>query len=231
MFRRVIKIALRVAFALFALLFLYLSVIFVQVWMAARRDDARAADAIVVMGAAQFDGRPSKVLQARLDHAIKLYNEGIAPTVVVTGGKMPADRFTEAETGAAYLNEHGVPESAILRENEGRTSWQSLSAVAAALKARDQSNVVLVTDPYHAARVEDIAHELKLKAATSPTQSSPISGAGEWRRFLHETVRIAGGKIFGYGRLDRHPQVENLVPGLATLVPPLRRPRFLGRVV
>lgn len=225
MIRRILKITLRVALALFAVVFIYLSVIFVQVWMAARRDDARTADAIVVMGAAQFDGRPSKILQARLDHALDLYNRGIAKTVVVTGGKLPADRFTEAESGAAYLAQKGVPESAILRENEGRTSWQSLSAVANSLKAREQGDVVLVTDPYHSARVEDIAHELDLRAATSPTKTSPIKGAGEWRRFFTETVRIAAGKIFGYGRLDRHRQVENLVPGLATLWPPLRRPR------
>src|SRR3954468_19529307 len=104
MVRRILKLALRVGAVVFAIVFVYLSVIFVQVWMAARRDDARASDAIVVMGAAQFDGRPSKILEARLEHAIDLYKKGIAKTVVVTGGKLPADRFTEAETGAAYLN-------------------------------------------------------------------------------------------------------------------------------
>ena len=84
--------------------------------MAARRDDAKKSDAIIVLGAAQFDGRPSKILAARLDHAIDLYRRGIAPFVVVTGGNQPGDRFTEARRGAAYLHEHGVPESAILRE-------------------------------------------------------------------------------------------------------------------
>jgi uncharacterized SAM-binding protein YcdF (DUF218 family) len=222
--RRVFKILLRFALAFFAITFVYLSVVFVQVWMAARRDDARPADAIIVLGAAQFDGRASKVLAARLDHAIDLYRKGIAPIVVVTGGKQPGDRFTEASVGAAYLHDHDVPESAILRETTGRTSWQSLAAAARFLKERNLKSVVLVSDPYHSARIEDVAHDVGLKAATSPTRTSPIKGAGEWRRFFTETIRVAAGRIFGYGRLDRHRQVEKLVPGLATMLTPLRRP-------
>jgi uncharacterized SAM-binding protein YcdF (DUF218 family) len=223
--RRVLKIALRIAIALFALLLTYLSVVFVQVWLAARRDDARPADAIVVLGAAQFDGRPSKILAARLDHAVDLYRRGIAPVVVVTGGKQPADRFTEASVGASYLHDHAVPERALLRETTGRTSWQSLAAASRFLKERKLTSVVLVSDPYHSARIEDLAHDVGLKAATSPTRTSPIKGAGEWRRFVTETIRVAAGRIFGYGRLDRHRQVEKLVPGLATMCAPLRRPR------
>jgi uncharacterized SAM-binding protein YcdF (DUF218 family) len=221
--RRAFRIGLRVALAGFAIVFVYLSVVFVQVWMAARRDDARPADAIIVLGAAQFDGRPSKVLAARLDHAIDLYRRKIAPIVVVTGGKQPGDRFTEAGTGAEYLHEHGIPDSAILRETTGRSSWQSLAAAARFLKDRNLRSVVLVSDPYHSARIEDVAHDVGLKAATSPTRTSPIKGAGEWRRFLTETIRVAAGRMFGYGRLDRHRQVERLVPGLATLWIPLRR--------
>jgi hypothetical protein len=89
------------------------------------------------------------------------------------------------------------------------------------MKPRHLTDVVLVSDPYHSARIEDIAHEVGLEALTSPTRTSPIKGWGEWRRFGEETLRIAAGKIFGYGRLDRHRQVERLVPGLATLCPPL----------
>ncbi len=117
--------------------------------MAARRDDARKADAIIVLGAAEFDGRPSAILAARLDHAIDLYRRGIAPVVVVTGGKQPGDRFTEAGVGAAYLHDRRVPESAILRETTGRSSWESLAAAARFLKQRHLTNVVLVSDPYH----------------------------------------------------------------------------------
>ena len=223
--RRVLKIAVRIAIALFALFLTYLSVVFVQVWLAARRDDARPADAIVVLGAAQFDGRPSKILTARLDHAVDLYRRGIAPVVVVTGGKQAGDRFTEASVGATYLHDHAVPERALLRETTGRTSWQSLAAASRFLKERKLTSVVLVSDPYHSARIEDLAHDVGLKAATSPTRTSPIKGAGEWRRFVTETIRVAAGRIFGYGRLDRHRQVEKLVPGLATMCAPLRRPR------
>ena len=221
--RRALKILLRVTLAGFVIILGYLSVVFVQVWMAARRDDARPADAIIVLGAAQFDGRPSKVLAARLDHAIDLYRRNIAPIVVVTGGKQPGDRFTEASVGASYLHDHDVPESAILRETTGRSSWQSLEAAARFLKQRNLHSVVLVSDPYHSARIEDVAHAVGLEAATSPTRTSPIKGAGEWRRFFTETIRVAAGRIFGYGRLDRHRQVERLVPGLATMWLPLRR--------
>src|SRR5262249_51171142 len=128
--KRALKIALRVGLALFAVGFVYLSTVFVQVWLAARRDDARPADAIILLRAAQFDGRPSKVLAARLDHAVDLYRRGIAPKVVVTGGKQPGDRFTEASVGAAYLHDRDVPEDAILRETQGQSSWQSLAAAA-----------------------------------------------------------------------------------------------------
>ena len=215
---------MRIALAVFAIGFIYLSAVFVQVWAAARRDDARPADAIIVLGAAQFDGRPSRILAARLDHAIDLYRRGIAPVIVVTGGKQPGDRFTEASASATYLHDHHVPESAILRETNGRTSWQSLAAAARFLKQRHLDSVVLVSDPYHSARIEDLAHEVGLKAVTSPTRTSPIKGAGEWRRLVTETIRVAAGRIFGYDRLDRHRQVEKLVPGLATMLTPLRRP-------
>ena len=176
--RRVLKIALRVGLAVFAVVFVYCSVVFVQVVLAARRDDAKPSDAIIVLGAAQFDGRPSKILAARLDHAIDLYRRHIAPVVVVTGGKQPGDRFTEAGTAATYLHEHDVPETAILRETTGRSSWESLASAARFLKARNLTHVVLVSDPYHAARIEDIAHEVGLHAVTSPTRTSPIKGAG-----------------------------------------------------
>ncbi len=191
--RRLLKLSLRVAIALFAVSIAYLSVVFVQVWLAARRDDARPADAIIVLGAAQFDGRPSKILAARLDHAVDLYRRRIAPVVVVTGGKQPADRFTEASVGASYLHDRQVPEGAILRETTGRSSWESLAAAARFLKQRHLTSVVLVSDPYHSARIEDVAHAVGLKAATSPTRTSPIKGAGEWRRFVTETVRVAAG--------------------------------------
>ena len=128
--RRAFKIVVRVIAGLFALVFLYLSVTFVQVYHGGTARRARPSHAIIVLGAAQYDGRPSQVLAARLDHAIDLYRRGIAPSIVVTGGKQPGDRFTEAGASANYLHDHGVPDSAILRETTGRTSWESLEAAA-----------------------------------------------------------------------------------------------------
>ena len=127
------------------------------------------------------------------------------------------------------MHAHEVPESAILRETSGRSSWQSLAAAAQFLQERELTDVVLVSDPYHSARIDDIAHDVGLDAVTSPTKTSPIKGAGEWRRIFTETLRVGAGRVFGYDRLDRHPEVEKLVPGLATLCPPpLRRSRRGG---
>jgi uncharacterized SAM-binding protein YcdF (DUF218 family) len=212
-----VRLALRIVATLIVLLIIYLAVTFVQVWRAARRDSARPSEAIVVLGAAQYDGIPSPVLAARLDHAIELYREGIAPIIVVTGGRQVGDRFTEATAAATYLHEHGVPDTAILRETTGRSSWESLAASARILEARDMTHVVLVSDPYHAKRVDAIASEVGLDAVTSPTRSSPIKGGAEWRRFATETVRVAAGRIFGYRRLDKGRDVGQLVPGLAML--------------
>ena len=215
------RIVLRVALVLFLVGFVYFTVTFVQVWMAARRDDARPSQAIVVLGAAQYDGRPSEVFQARLDHAADLYADGIAPTVVVTGGKQEGDRFTEAAAGADYLNSRGVPDDAILRETTSRSSWESLAATANFLEERDITEVVLVSDPFHALRIEAIADELGLDAVTSPTRTSPISGVGEWRRFFTEALRVSVGRIVGFGRLARHgDRVGRLVPGLGILAGP-----------
>ncbi len=215
--RRLVKIGLRVCFAGVAIVFLYFSVTFVQVWMASRRDEARPSQAIIVLGAAQYNGRPSPVLAARLDHAIDLYRDDIAPVIVVTGGSAPGDEFTEAGASAEYLHEHGVSDDAILRETTGRTSWESLAAAARFLAERDTRRVVLVSDPYHSERIGAIAHEVGLAAVTSPTRTSPIKGAAALKRMLGETMRVGAGRVFGYGRLDRHREVTELVRGLATL--------------
>ena len=215
--RRVLRIVLRVGLVLFSLFFVYMSVTFVQVWMASRRDEARPSDAIIVLGAAEYDGRPSPVLAARLDHAIQLYRDDIAPVIVVTGGRQPGDRFTEAGVSADYLHKHAVPDTAILRETTGRTSWESLQAAARFLTDQNMERVVLVSDPYHSERIKAIAHEVGLDAVTSPTRTSPIKGMSAFKRLLGETVRVAAGRVFGYERLDRHRSVVELVPGLATL--------------
>ena len=189
--------------ALAALLVGYYAVTVFQVWRAARADDTRPSDAIIVLGAAQYDGRPSPVFRARLDHAVDLYEQGVAPIVVVTGGKLAGDRFTEAGAGADYLIAHGVPDADILRETTSRNSWESLRASARFLFDRDVRRVVLVSDPFHSLRIRLTAEEVGFDAVTSPTRTSPIRGASEWRRFLGEGLRVAVGRIFGFGRATR----------------------------
>ncbi|HEY7071652.1 MAG TPA: YdcF family protein [Acidimicrobiales bacterium] len=178
------------------LLLVYLLVTFVQVWMASRRDDARPADAIVVMGAAQYNCTPSPVLEERLQHALDLYQSGIANTIVVTGGKRAGDRCTEATAGADYLLANGVPDANVLRENQGANSWESLAAAARILRERDMTRAVLVTDGYHALRVEAIADELGLDAVVSPSHKG-----GSLRNYAEETAAVSVGRLIGFGRL------------------------------
>jgi uncharacterized SAM-binding protein YcdF (DUF218 family) len=195
------RIVLRIVAAVLAVVVLYFGVTFVQVWQAAKNDEARSVDAIVVFGAAQYDGRPSPVLQARLDHAADLYGRDLARYVVVTGGNQPGDRTTEAGASAAYLKRHGVPESALLREIEGRTSWQSLASAANFLKQRGQTRVLLVSDPFHNKRIASMAGELGLQAYVSPTRTSPIGGGEEMRYIAKETVAVGLGRVVGYRRV------------------------------
>ena len=138
----------------------------VQVWRTGEGDQARSVDAIVVMGAAQYDGRPSPQLQARLDHVVELWNLGVAPVVIVTGGNQPGDRFTEASTSAAYLRDAGVPENAILSEDTGRTSWESLQNVAEVAADHGIGSVILVSDPFHSLRIKLMAEELGDRKST-----------------------------------------------------------------
>jgi uncharacterized SAM-binding protein YcdF (DUF218 family) len=184
-----------VAAALAAIL-LYLAVTFVQVWTMSRRDEARPSDAIVVLGAAQYDCSPSPVLRQRLDHALALYRDGTAPVIVVTGGKQDGDRCTEADAGAGYLRGEGVPDADLLLEVQGRNSWESLAASTRILHDRDMTRVVLVTDGYHALRVRAIADELGLDAVVSPT-----GGRASLRELAKETGVVAVGRVVGFRRL------------------------------
>ena len=214
------KLARRVALVVVLILVAFYLVTLFQVWRAADDDDRSKTQAIIVLGAAQYDGRPTDVFKARLDHAAALWREGVAPTIVVTGGKQPGDRFTEAEAGASYLHQLGVPDEEILRETTSRTSWESLAASSRFLHDRGIEQVTLVSDPFHSLRIKLIAQELGFDAHTSPTRTSPISGVDEWLRYASEAVRVAFGEVFGFGRLARASRVGKLVPGLAILVGP-----------
>jgi len=177
---------------------LYLAATFVTVWQAAHRDGVRPASAIVVLGAAQYDGRPSPALKARLDHVVELWRNDKQASVVVTGGKQPGDRVTEATASANYLVGQGIPESKILREVSGRSSFESLAGSAAFLKRRGLTKVVLVSDAYHAARIEGIAEEVGLDASVSPTPATARST--DLGRYARETVAVAAARIVGFRR-------------------------------
>jgi uncharacterized SAM-binding protein YcdF (DUF218 family) len=182
------------------LLVAYVGITFVQVYRASRHDGARPADAIVVLGAAQYDGQPSPVLQDRLDHALELYEDGLTDRIVLTGGRQEGDRFTEATAGYNYLRARGVPDEALLKEVDGHSTWESLAASARFLAEQGLSEVVLVTDGYHAYRVEEIAEDLGLDATVSPSDSRLSNGA-ELRQLGRETAAVAVGRIIGYERL------------------------------
>ena len=180
----------------------YYLVTLLQVVRAGRETDPDPVEAIVVLGAAQYDGRPSPQLAARLDHTVELFADGVAPVVMVTGGKQPGDRFTEAEASADYLVDRGVPEAAIMREDEGRTTYESLDAAADQLLDVGLDDVVLVTDPYHSLRSRLIAEEVGLDADVAPTPTSVVTGWSSFRRELAEAGGVAVGRIIGFDRLS-----------------------------
>ncbi len=194
---------LQVAAAVLALLASYVVITFVQVWHASHQDDARPAQAIIVLGAAQFNGTPSKVLAARLDHAADLFRNGLAPLIVVTGGKQPADVYTEAEASANYLAAKGVPGDKIERETTSTNSYEELAAAARFLHQRGISDVILVSDPFHAYRIGAIARDVGLNPHVSPTPTSPVHGFDNARALLRETVAVSAGRLVGFERLDR----------------------------
>lgn len=176
---------------------LYLVVTVVQVWAADDWDHTEGADAAVVLGAAQYDGRPSAVFRARLDHAAGLYEEGTVPTVVVTGGSQEGDRFTEAYAGLKYLLAAGVPEDDVVVVDDGSSTWESLAASVRVLRRQGIDEVLLVSDPYHSFRLEGIASEVGLDGHVSPTRTGG-SSAG---RLLRESAMVAVGRVIGYRRL------------------------------
>lgn len=190
----------RVVLAVVVLGALYYLVTLFQVWDTGRSADARPVDAIVVLGAAQYDGRPSPQLAARLDEVVRLWPEGHAPTVVVTGGRQPGDRFTEAEASARYLVERGVPDDVIVLENDGTSTVESLAGVAGLLP--DGASVLLVTDPFHSLRSRLIARENGLRAYVAPTTTSVVGGFRDVRLHLQEAGGVAVGRLIGFDRLD-----------------------------
>ena len=162
-----------------------------SVLMWSRRDEAQPAQAIVVLGAAQYAGRPSPVLRARLDHALELWNRHLSSLLILTGGTGVGDTTSEAAVGRTYAKKHGVPDTAILVENEGRTTSESMRAVAGMLEVRGLQSALLVSDPFHMLRLRILARRFGVTPYTSPTKTSPISPNREewWKYIFSESVK------------------------------------------
>lgn len=196
--RRRRRILTRVVLLAAAVVALYVAVTFLQVVDASRSDDRSGSDAVVVLGAAQYDGRPSPVLKGRLDHALDLYRDGVAPKIVLTGGKRSGDRFTEAYSGYRYLAGNGVPGDDLIVVTDGSSTWDSLRAAERVLGREGARSVTLVSDSYHSFRVRAIADEVGLSAGVSPTGGSPSVP-----ELVRETGLVAVGRLIGFGRLLR----------------------------
>ena len=168
-----------------------------SVWWTARGDDRTKSDVIVVLGASQFDGRPSSVLEARLEHAEQLYDDGVAPRVVTVGGGQPGDRYTEARAGQMYLEKQGVED--VVAVEEGSDTLESLQAVSALMADRGWESAVLVTDPWHALRSLRMADDAGIEAVSSPTRRGPSvrTRGTEVRYIARETVAYIYYSIFG----------------------------------
>jgi uncharacterized SAM-binding protein YcdF (DUF218 family) len=180
-----------------------------RVWQVARIDDRRPVDAVVVLGAAQYDGDPSSIFAARLRHAKALYDDGLAPRIVTTGGGRSGDAYTEAAAGRRYLIAQGVPASDVVAVPVGSDTLGSLEAVAAEAQRAGWSSAVVVSDPWHSFRARQMARDSGLDAWTSPTRSGPVVQTRETQ--VRYIVRETGAVL--YYRLT-HASVDTETTGL-----------------
>lgn len=187
----------RLTIAALLLVFSLFFVTMLRIFLAARADDTGPAGAIVVLGAAQFNGVPSRVFQARLDTAFDLYLSGASDVIVVTGGKLPGDVFTEGEAGRNYLIDRGVPADAILMEYMSSNTEESLRRVSAMLHEREIDDVLLVSDGFHLYRSRMLAEEFGLRAGINDADNSPIrqGSTTEFRYIVRETFAVLAHRL------------------------------------
>jgi uncharacterized SAM-binding protein YcdF (DUF218 family) len=195
--RRIRRLLIPIASAIAVAIFLIPFVVFAAIYRQSRLNEARQVDAIVVLGAAQFNGIPSQVFRARLDTAYDLYEQGYAPLIVVTGGRMVGDQFTEAESGRNYLIDRGVPADAILMENVSHNTSASFEGVERLLKPRGVKSLLLVSDGFHLYRSKMLARDAGFKAYGYASESSPIlqGSATELRYMVRETFGVLAWKL------------------------------------
>lgn len=180
---------------------IYFAVTFVQIWWRGHEHSSHAAQAILVFGTTEDNGRPSPELKARLDQALSLYQKGRAPWIAVTGGSRPGDVYTEAGVSATYLKRHGVPADRILK-GAGNDTWQNVETVVPYLKSHHLTSVLTVTDPFHEYRAMAISRAQGLTPYPSPVPNSPTIKHQLWRFYLKETLEVGVGRVIGYGRLS-----------------------------
>jgi uncharacterized SAM-binding protein YcdF (DUF218 family) len=196
-----LRLALRIISLLLTALVVYFAVSLVQVWLTSRQYDPHTADAIMVMGAAQYNGVPSPDLAARLNEALKLFDNKDSSLIVLTGGKEKGDVYTESEAGTTYLHARGVPLADILQAG-GNTTYQNVADAAPELLARHATTVLVTTDPFHEDRSMAISSALGLIPSPTPTHTSPIKGWSTVPYFLKEAVGVGLGRIIGFNHLD-----------------------------
>jgi uncharacterized SAM-binding protein YcdF (DUF218 family) len=163
--------------------------VYMQIERYAYEDQAAPADVICVFGAAEYSGRPSPVLRARLDHALALYEHGIAPVVLTLGGSAPGDTYSEGQVGEAYLMANGVPQKAIIAETQSRTTEEQALRIVVIARTNGYHRIVIVSDPAHLFRIREICTSEGLTVLTSPRQQvSAVGSASEWQQVWHEIV-------------------------------------------
>ena len=153
-------------------------------WHAANNPLTRNADVIVVLGAAQLDGRPGEVLQARLDEAKRIYDLGLAPRIITVGAGAPGDRTTEAASGKYWLTTNGVKSKKVTALEVGRDTWVSTENYVKFMKLKKMKDVIIVTDPFHCRRAMTMANDLGVVATCSPVQTGPNSLDNSGKRYL-----------------------------------------------
>ena len=184
------RLVVRVVGAAVAAVLLLAGATALAIWWTARQDARPTSDAVVVLGSAQYNGVPSSIFEARLEHALELYDEGVAPMIVTVGGKKTGDEFTEAEAGREYLAAAGVPDDALLAVEQGVDTLESMRAVAAEFDGHGWSPAVLVTDPWHAMRAQRMAEDAGMEATSSPTRQGPAvqTRTTQFKYILRETA-------------------------------------------
>ena len=199
--RAFVRSALVLALGACIALVSYVGMAAVSVMWAGSHDDTTGVDAIVVMGAAQYDGVPSPLLASRLQHALDLWKQKQAPLIAVTGGKRPGDRFTEGDTSRRWLTDRGVPAADIVVESSGRTTWESIENLAPLLNEVDVDSVVVVSSSWHVQRAALSLEELGFRAHSSASPDGVLSASSEKSKLIREIAGVSLGRIIGFGTL------------------------------